>query len=149
MNAMKTAKQMAASILVAMTITGCDNPQQSVVERQWEDEVKSAKTDDELYEIVKKYSIEYERSLNHITDLWRANRFISAKKMESEVLDNAGKLAETTQRFLLLYPQSKHFAEVESIQGMLLKVGRDAEEIEQHAIETIQATERIHRQRER
>lgn len=96
MNERYKALQAAVILVAVMIITGCDNPQRSAGEPQWEEE--------ELYEIVKQRNIEFTTSLNHIMELWQANRFISAKKLEDEVLDKAGKLASATPNISHLLP---------------------------------------------
>lgn len=150
--AQQAAAILAASILAPMIITGCEKPQQSADPQweQWEEEVNSAKTDDELFEIVLRYYFECKLSILQLIELEEASQFISVKKQQDVVGHNLNKSGFANARFLVLYPHSKHYANVEGMQGNLMKfVGFDAEQTKQEAIETIRASERIHRQRER
>lgn len=131
---------IAATIFFIVMIPACNNLQQNADKPQWSKEMRfavdSAKTDGELFQIIDQYAREFATLDNRRYELVRANRNVELNEMQYEFYTKTKKLSHATQRFLILYPQSKHYAEVDSIRGSMMKIiGYSAEEIIQDAME--------------
>lgn len=131
---------IAATIFFIVMIPACDNLQRNSEQPQWSKKMRaavdSAKTDRELFQIIEQYTREFTTLLNRRMDMAIANRNMSLEETEYEFYTKTRKLAVTTQEFLIRYPHSKHYAEVESIRGTMLKVtGFSVDEVKQDARE--------------
>ena len=138
----KAAAILAASILVAMTIAGCDNPQRNAAEPEWKEEVlsaieKSAKSEHDLFKLVMKYEEEWREWIRlfgqRIQDMLEENRSIPPSETEVKYSHSEAQLSAAARAFLMAYPHSKHYARVENLFREMLKftAAYDAEEIEQ------------------
>ena len=131
---------IAVTIFFIVMIPACDNLQRSADKPQWSKEMRfavdSAKTDGELFQIVNQYAIEFATLDKRRYELVRANRNAELNEMQYEFYTKTKKLAVATETFLIRFPQSKHYAEVDSIRGSMMKIiGYSAEKIIQDAME--------------
>ena len=137
----KAAAILAASILVAMTIAGCDNPQRNELRPEWEEELlsamkKSAKSEHDLYELVKKYKEEHFSLLRQMMYMQQDRQYISHEETKEKYERSFVKLSVAAREFLVQYPHSQYYSSVQVIYwGAWELMGYDAEEIEQEARE--------------
>ena len=125
----KAAAILAASILVAMIIAGCDNPQQTA----W-----TAKSEHDLYELVVKYDEECHSLLRQVINMQEDKQYISLIGTKDEYRRSLVKLSGAAREFLIRYPHSQYNSSVQFIYwGAWELQGFDAEEIEQEAREIL------------
>ena len=133
----KAAAILAASILVAMIIAGCDNPQLPA----WQEESvsaikKSAKSEHDLYELVEKYNEERVSLFRQMMNMQEDRQYISLEETKEKYQRSFVKLSGAAREFLIRYPHSQYYSSVQIIYwGAWELIGYDAEEIEQEARE--------------
>lgn len=114
---MKTAKQLAAIALIYIAaMTACGNPQQNPTPL-WMIELletlDSAKTEQELYEMVEKYREKWVSIIGYKLDLELIEKV--EFKLDDELEKRTVAMAYAARRFLIRYPQSKYRGRMESM----------------------------------
>lgn len=143
MNERYKALQTAAIIIVVMIITGCDHPQQNTAEPEWKQEIRSAKTEHELKNLIDKYCWEWSTRSRRTIELLQANRYTTLEKLEGDPAELTMKLYTALVTFLIKYPHSPHYAGIDESVGKLWEVsGLTVEEIQQKSKEIIREQRR-------